>query len=114
MQNAKTTFKSKNDIQKQRQHSKTKMTFKSKDDIQKQRRHSKCKDDIKNAKTTFKTFPQINLSYICRGYFVCVCLCACVCVSQLTIAESSGYYLCYSDPTDQGGHTEGLERQGLY
>ena len=39
----------------QRQHSRAKMTIKSKDDIQKQRRHSERKENIKNAKTTFKS-----------------------------------------------------------
>jgi hypothetical protein len=26
---------------------------------------------------------EINLSYICLGYFVCLCVCVCVCVSHL-------------------------------
>jgi hypothetical protein len=65
-----------------------------------QRRHSKP-----FLKSIYHIFVEGTLS---------VCVCVRVCVSQLTIAESSGYYLCYSDPTDQGGHTEGLERQGLY
>ncbi len=48
------------------------------------------------------------ISYICLGYFVCVSVCVCV-----TIAERSGYSLCFSDQTDQGDKTEGLEREGL-
>jgi hypothetical protein len=34
----------------------------------------------------------------------------CVCI---TIAERSGYSLCFSDQTEQGDKTEGLEMEGL-
>jgi hypothetical protein len=48
------------------------------------------------------------LSYIYLGYFVCVCVC--VCVSQLRNAQ---LFFCFSNQTDQGDETKGLEIEGL-
>ncbi len=41
---------------------------------------------------------------------MCVRVCVCVCV---TIAECSGYPLCFSNQTDQADKTEGLDREGF-
>jgi hypothetical protein len=52
-----------------------------------------------------------NLSYICLGYFVCLCVIVCVCV-----CHNCGrlcYSFSFSNQTDQGDETEGLEREGL-
>jgi hypothetical protein len=40
---------------------------------------------------------------------VCVCVCVCVCHNCGTLT----YSFCFSNQTDQGDETEGLEREGL-
>ncbi len=42
------------------------------------------------------------------GYFVCVCVCVCVTICVGTLC----YSFSFSNQTDQGNETEGLEREG--
>ncbi len=50
-----------------------------------------------------------NLSYIYLGYFVCVCVSVCVCVT--ICVGTLCYSFSFSNQTDQGDETEGLERE---
>jgi hypothetical protein len=51
-----------------------------------------------------------DLSYIYLGYFVCVCVCVCVCVT--ICVGTLCYSFSFSNQTDQGDETVGLEREG--
>ncbi len=50
-----------------------------------------------------------NLFIIYLSRVLCLSVCVCVCV---TFAERSGYSFSFSNQTDQGDETEGLEREG--
>jgi hypothetical protein len=56
----------------------------------------------------------INLSYIHLGTSVCHPVCHPVVLSySCHSCGTLSYYLCFSDQTDQGNETEGLEMEGL-
>ena len=59
-------------------------------------------------KRSYAKKQSLFLSYIYLGYFVCVCVCVCVTICVGTLC----YSFSFSNQTDQGNETEGLEREG--